>query len=265
MMDRPDRTIVIRAGQGTLSFLVSNNAGEAAYHPYAVKSGMSMAANLREAFKEQPYLSGGAKRAILMVPTPVVLIPSDEWQETDEMAAETIFSSVITGHKGEEKLTCEIDELNAVGIFSVNSDLRMVAGDNCDEVEVKNVVVPVWQHLYNRYYQSGQRRKLFAYFHDKLVTVCSFEQHRVRFANTFEAAHAHDALYYILFVWKQLGMSQEDDSLHVIGEMPHEQWLRGRLGTYISQIYDINPSADLNRSPLSQIEDMPFDMMLCGL
>ena len=48
----------------------------------------------------------------------------------------------------------------------------------------------------------------------------------------------------------------------MIGAMPHEQWLRGRLATYVTRIHDINVSASLNRSPLAEIEGMPFDMMI---
>lgn len=262
---------IIRAGLGTLSFLIKKEDGTNAFHPYKVKGEMSLAANLRTAFKEQSYLKNETEGqtndnegrcAKLMVASPVVLIPATDYNNTPDFNAEAMYSGVISGRKGEEKITCEVPELDAVAIFSVNSDLLMVVRDNFANVEVQNVIQPVWRHLYSRYYQSGQRRKLFAYFHDKTVDVCQFEQHRVRFANSFDATHAHDALYYILFVWKQLGMNQQEDDLFVIGDMPHEEWLRGRLGAYLSRVHDINPNADLNRSPLAQIEGMPFDLML---
>lgn len=258
-----NNTIVIRAGQGTLSFLMKRDDGSHNFYPYPVKSEMSLAANLREAFKTQPYLKEEFGKTILMVASPTQLVPQDEYTAAgDEFDAEAVYSSVMTGHKGEEKIIRPMPALDAVGIFVINCDLHMVVNDNCQNVEVRNVMYPIWQHLYSRYYQSGQRRKLFAYFHDKMVDVCQFDRGRVRFANTFEAVHAHDALYYILFVWKQLGMSQEEDDLFVIGDIPHEKWLRGRLQTYISRLHDINPSADLNRSPLAEIEGMPFDMMI---
>lgn len=257
------RSIKIRAGQDSLAFLTKEADGSRAFHPYQIKTGMSVAANLREAFRTEEYLRDGIDYAELMVTTPVILLPVDEYNNLDEeLTTEDLYSSVMTGHKGEEKIVRPMDDFDAVGIFTVNSDLHMVVTDNCKEVAVHNVIYPVWQHFYNRYYQSGQRRKLFAYFHDKSVDVCQFEHGRVRFANTFDATHAHDALYYILFAWKQLGMNQAEDDLFIIGAMPHEQWLRGRLATYVTRIHDINVSASLNRSPLAEIEGMPFDMMI---
>ena len=97
-------------------------------------------------------------------------------------------------------------------------------------------MIPVWVDVYSAEYQSDGRHRLFAYFHDRKVSVFSFEQHRIHFANTFDAVHAHDALYYIMFVWKQLGFSQEDDVLYLYGTMPHADWLAARLENYVRKI-----------------------------
>lgn len=221
-----------------------------------------MAANLREAFKEQDYLRTAQNKAMLHVCTPVVLIPEEDYEDTEEYDAETIYASVLTGHKGEEKVIDKIPELDAYALYSVNRDLKMVVSDNFTDVIVENVMVPVWVNLYKRFYQAGQKRKLFAYFHDKKVDICNFEQRRLHFANSFDAQHAHDALYYLLFVWKQLGMNQKEDDLFVLGDIPHKEWLMNRMNAYLKNVHTINPSVILNRSALSEIEGMPFDLML---
>lgn len=252
----------IRVGQGTLSFLVRGGDGTMTYHPYNVKEGMSIAANLREAFRTEPYLRNAGKRAVLSVATPIVLIPLEEYNDMANFDAEEAYSCIITGHKGETKVTAQVAELDAVAVFPVNNDLRMVVGDHFPNVEVRNVTVPVWEHLYNRYYRAGMHRRLFLYFHDKKVDVCAFDKHRLRFANVFDATSDHDVLYYILYVWKQLGMNQQDDELHIVGDMTPDAWLTSRLKTYVAHVYFINPSASLNRSPLASIQGMPFDLML---
>lgn len=251
------RTLIIRAGQGTLSFLIGRD-----FYQYPVKSGMSLSANLREAFREQPYLQEPFDKAVLRVCSPVVLVPHEDYLETEDFDAETMYSYVLTGHKGEVKIMKELLELEAMALFSVNKDLQMVVGDNCHDMEVENVMLPVWKHFYNNYYQVGQRRKMFAYFHDRQMDICSFEQRRLKYCNVFDATHAHDALYFILFVWKQLGMSQNEDDIYVIGDTAHKDWLITRLKSYISRVHEINPSASLNRSPLADIEGIPFDLML---
>lgn len=255
-------SLIIRAGNGTLAFLVPEDDGAKAFYQYPVKSGMSIAANLREAFKEQTYLNRPFKKALLMVNTPIVLIPREDYEETENFDAEAMYSSVLTGHKGEEKIIKELPQFEAMALYAVNRDLKMVVGDNCQMVDVTSVMMPIWEHLYKRYYINGNKRRMFAYFHDKCLDICCFEQRRIHFANVFDAQHSHDAIYYLLFAWKQLGMRQQEDELFVLGEMPDKEWLAQRLKAYIANVNVISPSASLNRSALSQIEGMPFDMMV---
>lgn len=239
-----DKQLIIRAGHGTLSFTVSDGAGNATVYPYAVKSDRSLPANLREAFKEQQFLralerDGGGKilyDTVLMVASPVMLVPDDIEIDTTPASIDAAYGEIITGYKGEEKFLRSIPELRVKAVFAVDSDLLLVANDNCSHVTVDNVMAPVWTERYLSEYQNDGHHRLFAYFHDKKVSVFSFEQHRIHFANTFDAVHAHDALYYIMFVWKQLGFSQEEDVLYLLGTMPHADWLATRLKTYVRRI-----------------------------
>lgn len=224
--------------------MVKDKEGDVTEYPYAVKSDRSLPANLREAFKEQQFLRALERDGIgkiladtiLMVASPVMLVPDDLDIDTTPCSIDASYGEIITGHKGEEKFIRPIPELRVKAIFAVDSDLLLVANDNCSHVTVDNVMAPVWADKYSTEYQNDGQRRLFAYFHDRMVSVFSFEQHRIHFANTFDAAHAHDALYYIMFVWKQLGYSQEEDILYLLGTMPHADWLTTRLKTYIRRI-----------------------------
>ena len=118
--DIPQLRLKIRTGNGTLSFLVSEPDGTMSYHPYTVAGGMSLSANLREAFKVQPYLQGNFDKAVLMVCTPVVLVPREDYADTEDFDAEAMYSSVLTGHKGEEKVMKDIQELETLALYSVN-------------------------------------------------------------------------------------------------------------------------------------------------
>ena len=75
--------LTIRVGRHTLSFsaLAAGQADNITYEPYTVRSGISMAANLREAFKEIDLLRNGWQRAMVMVDSPVLLIPFDEFND----------------------------------------------------------------------------------------------------------------------------------------------------------------------------------------
>ena len=232
------RKAVIKVGYGSLAFDVTEKDGQQTSYRYALKANMSVAANLREAFKEEHYLHQQLDEATLVVDTPVVLMPQEEY-DAEKLDIETLFASVMTGRKGEEKMVSKIPELGCVALYPVNVDLKTVVYDRCNHLEVENFMVPVWKDYYARYYEKGKQRRLFAYFHDKTMDVFAFGQRRLQFANHFDATHAHDALYYMLFVWKQLGMNQQEDELFIIGEPNHKDWLMTRLKTYVANINQI--------------------------
>lgn len=254
--------LAIRVGYGTMSFCLPNADGTVEYQPYTVKSGVSMAANLRTAFRESELLRGRDDRALLSIVSPVVLVPIDEYMDQENFDVETLYNHTFTGREHEAKVASVIPDLSAVAVFGVNKDLKLVVEDHFGDVRIQNVMQPVWTHLYRRSTLVGQRRKLYAYFHDGKVDVFSFQQRRFRFSNAFDAVHAHDALYYLLFVWKQLALSNEDDELHLVGKSEHMEWLITKLKSYLRRVYTLNPVADLNRAPASLIEGMEYDLMI---
>ena len=77
--------LTIRVSKNTLSFttLDTTNLDEPiVYEPYTIKSGISMAANLREAFKETTAVSRTAKAQVLL-DAKVLMIPIEQFQESD--------------------------------------------------------------------------------------------------------------------------------------------------------------------------------------
>lgn len=88
-----------------------------------------------------------------------------------------------------------------------------------------------------------------------------FEKNRFKFFNSFNAEHAKDALYFILYVWKQLGFNQMQDELHVAGNVPDKDWFLYNTKLYIKKTFILNPAAEFNRAPITEIKGLPFDLM----
>ena len=92
----PSQRVTLRLSSTTMSFAVIDDkaVNGLRYEPYVVKSGMSMAANLREAFIESELLSQDYQRAQLLIDTPVMLIPLEEFVAED---AETLYHLRLRG------------------------------------------------------------------------------------------------------------------------------------------------------------------------
>lgn len=249
--------MTIRIGRGTLSFSVPSDEEETIiFEPYVVKSGISMAANLREAFKYADLLQEHPQRARVLIDSDVLMVPVEMFQE---QTMETMYRHAFPSHEQEMVYYNVLPDLNAVAVFSMNKDLRLVIDDHFKEVKLIVAASPVWRHLHQRSF-TGTRRKLYGYFHEKQLDIFSFQQNRFKFCNSFAAGKAHDSLYFLLYVWKQLQLQPEHDEMHIVGDIPEQEWLVSELKKYLQKAYIINPSADFNRAPVTEIKGMPYDL-----
>lgn len=251
--------LVFRISEEALSFSVIDNTEDCkvAFEPYIIKSGISLAANLREAFTESNLLLRGYQRAQVMIDTPFMLVPLDEFVEDD---ISIMYRHAFTNCDDADVLHAILPDLNAVAVFAINKDLKMVITDHFNDVRFYPILQPVWSYLHKSSY-VGAHQKLYAYFHDKKVDVFCFKQNRFKFCNTFHIPHANDAIYFLLYTWKLLALKAEKDELYVVGDVPKREWLTQALKRYVQKVYYINPTAEFNREPITYIKGLPFDLI----
>jgi len=249
--------MTIRAGRTTLSASVPEADGGVRFEPYVMRSGVSVAANLREALKTMDIFVNAPKRVRLIVDTPVLMTPVELFSEE---SADDFYHHSFPDSEGEVTMHNVIPDLNAVALFSVNKDLKLVVEDNFSEVRYMSAMIPVWRHLHRRSY-TGNRRKLYAYFHEERMEVFSFQPNRFRFCNSFEVKDSHDALFFLIYTWRQLQLDTELDELHLVGDAPDSEWLTAELRRFLHKVMPINVKADFNGSPICDVKGMPYDLM----
>lgn len=258
MMDK--RKLTIRIGKNTLSFTLLDMTSQeqpVIYEPYIVKGGISMAANLREALKTVNLSAADMHRVQVLLDTPSTLVPIDEFEEEE---IEDLLNHVFPAtQEPRTALFNVLPDLKAVCLFAVNKDLRGVICDQFGNVQFIHAMTPVWRHLHQRSF-TGHRNKLYGYFHSKRLDLFSFQQNRFKFCNSFEASHAYDALYFLLYTWKLLRLEAEHDELHVMGDIPEQEWLLKELKRYLQKAYVINPTADFQQAAVTKIPGMPYDL-----
>ena len=229
------KQLTIRVGNNTLSFMITDKANPeepVMFEPYVVKSGISMAANLREAFKTfAREIDFPAVR--VLINAPVLMVPIEQFQEAD---APTLYLHAFPKSEKEVVKFNVLPSLNAVCVYSINKDLLMVLTDNYDDVQLMHCMIPVWTYLHQRSF-TGHRSKLYGYFHDKQLDICSFQQNRFKFCNSFETTRAHDSLYFLLYVWTQLNLKPEHDEIHILGDIPEQDWILEEMRKYLKNAY----------------------------
>lgn len=251
--------LTIRVGHNTLSFAVIDHDKEnnLIYEPYTVKSGISIAANLREAFKSSPLLLHGFQRVQVVLDTPVMLVPIEEFNEHD---ITSVYEHTFRRNEADTIIHYVLPDLNAVAVFPINKDLNLVIHDHFTDIRIMPLMRSVWTHLHRKSF-IGTHRKLYVYFREKRMDIFSFDKNRFKFTNTFVASNSHDAIYFILYAWKLLAFDGMNDELHIAGDVPDKSLLKETLLRYVRKTYVINPVADFSRAPITNIPNLPYDMM----
>jgi hypothetical protein len=250
---------VIRITDTDMSFAMRSSGDTAiAFEPYAMKTNMSAAANLREAFRESSMLRRAGQKVTALIDSKVMVVPIEEYQAED---AEEQYNYVYPRQRGTMVVKTVLPALGGVAVYAVNKDIHTVLSDNFEEVRILPLMAQMWEFLMQRSF-GGTNKKLYAYFHDGFMDVCSFVRSRFRFCNTFRVADSHDALYFLLGVWKTIGGKAMTDDLFLLGKIPARETLTNDAKQFLRRVYYINPVADFNRADFTQVENMPFDMMV---
>lgn len=257
--------MTIRVGHSTLSFAKPNDEGNVLFEPYVVKSGISIAANLREAFKTSEFLKDLSERARVLVDSDTLLVPMSHF---DEMKAGDLFFHSFPQYSQNHVFFNVMQDVSTVVLSSINKDLKLVLDDHFEDVRLVPAMTPVWGHLYQRNFTGGNQ-KLFAYVHEHKIDIFCFQQNRFKFCNSYDAKHVKDAVYYLLYVWNLLQFDAQNDELHLVGDIfqsdsasmqEDRETLLGELRRFLQKVYVVNPSADFNRAQVTSIKNMPYDM-----
>lgn len=256
-MQPQTQRVLIRVSDTTLSFATQTGEGEIIYEPFPVRNGIAMAANLREAFRNSDILLGDYRRAFVCIDSPTLVLPIDE-ADTD---VEGKYHYVYPDSEGSSVEVHIMPMLNVAVAYAVNKDLKTVLEDNFTDVRLLPLMATTWEFLMRRNMTSGGK-KLFAYFHDGKMEVCAFSRNRFLFVNTFEGTDAHDAVYYALGVWKQLGLNGNEDELHFMGNVPEQEWFVEEMRQFVRKVFPITPAVENSNATATQTGGMAADMII---
>lgn len=251
------RRLVIRVGNGSLMFATTDDQSQVVFEQYHINSSITMAANLREALHASSILTGQYQRTLVMVDSPVLMVPTDLFREEEKAE---LFFHAFTKKPQQVVMHTVLPDLNSVALFCIDKDLLAVINDHLSLPSIVAAMIPVWHHLHQRSY-TGIHQKLYGYFHDRRMEVFSFSKNRFKFCNAYTVNNSNNALYYLLSVWKQLGLEPEHDEMHLVGDLPDEEALMSEARQFIKRVFYINPSGEFNRAPVTQIAGMPYDLM----
>lgn len=108
---------------------------------------------------------------------------------------------------------------------------------------------------------SEQKPTLYAYFYAGYMFLFHYQQKKLIFANEFQITTVKDALYYLLNVWKSLGMAAQTDTCVLLQPENGPEQLSSELARYIRDVRTANMDDWFQKAPLARIKGIPFDIL----
>ncbi len=185
--------------------------------------------SLKEFFFEHEFLAYPYKQTNVVFVSPrYTVVPCEAFEE--RRLADLIrytFSS-----PADRCLSNALTRDNANVVFGVDDEVYSFCA--------RSLINPMFVHhiapqlaLWKQQSQGQVSRQMYVVVHRKIMDVACFVQGKLLFVNTFEHETTDDIIYDILYVWKQVGMDQEKDRLHIYGDMSLRTRMTGMLQNYI--------------------------------
>lgn len=258
-------TLSIRLSADGFSFSIYNplTDNDFCFVPYSINASYSMTANLKEMLVRQAALKHPYKRINILYDSPRFTTVPLELFEDEQMDA--LFYHNFTKENSETVLCNVLSKSNVVILFAIDKHAHQLLTEHFPSARFFSSASPLTEYFAQKS-RLGNSRKLYANIRKHTLEVFCYDRGKLLLANSFPCSQTADRVYFLLYVWQQLGYSQERDELHLTGQMSDKDHLLHELRQYIRQTFVIYPAAAFNRSEISKIEDIPFDMqtlLLC--
>lgn len=246
-------TLSIRLSTDGFCFSVFNplDDGASSIFDREVDQSLSLTANLKQTFRELEWLHNPFYNVnVLMADKRCTFIPLEFFEDEQ---AETIF---YHNHPKRENEIVQYNILhkdNTVVLFGMDKSAYTFLSEQYPNVRFYSQTSPFIEYLSAKS-RLGNNRKMYVHFRKESADIYCFEHSHLLLANFFDCKETADRLYYLLYIWKQLGLEQERDELHLTGALSDKETLLPELRKYIRQVFIMNPATNLDLQAINLCE-----------
>jgi len=261
-----NKSLSIRIATNGLSFCTytpsAKNPFE--YKVYDVQHTISLAANLKNALMTDPMLKAEYQRVNVLIVSPnTTYVPIVEF---DAEKVEDLYNFNFPDAGGMHISYNILRRSGIAVIFGVERNIYQLLLDDFPSARFYASPSMLIEYISNRN-KLNSGNKLFAYLHDRELTLYAFTGERMICVNTFDIVNADDCMYYILNMSHQLNFSQVDDSLVIVGNTGREKELNKNMQNFYKNVSLVDCKEEFRRALTGGIADIPFDLQTllnCG-
>ena len=229
-------TLSIRINTDGFSFSIFDPSAESPYlfFDLAIDPSLPIIANFKNLVAHNPFLSQLYKRVnIILVNTRTVVHPLDLFSPDIK---ERLYQFGQREVKTNSQIAYNILEQKKLAVlFSINKTLYNFLNEHFRNPHFFAQSTPLLAY----YAQKSKERnckKLFAHIENGNIHLFAYNKGKLLLTNTFQAKELSNQVYYILYVWKQINLSQQEDELLLAGQVSSSDQLVEILRKYIASV-----------------------------
>ena len=230
--------------------------GSLKYFMYKPEKNLTLTTNLQKGIELCPFVSDTEKYDVKVIieTNEFTTIPVDY---DDKQCYKTFYRHCFP--KNDTRIEIVANRLNAQGL---------------------TVLFPVEKALYEQiqklgdvtYYSSlsillglmtskpvEESRYMLAFFQGDIAMYISMQDGKVQLANAFKSDSGQDNIYYLLNIWKEQGLSQEENVLYLCGDSSVEANIM-TISRFIKRCKRLNANQLFPSTLLNKMEGIPFDL-----
>ncbi|MDE5550387.1 MAG: DUF3822 family protein [Bacteroidaceae bacterium] len=262
-----NKSLSIRVCSNGLSFCTYAPGQEEPfdYKVVEVNHTISLAANLKVALMNEPMLRQSYQRVNVLAATPhFTTMPVAAFQKEE---VQDVYRLVFP-KDGPQHVSYNVLRRSGIAIvFGMDRNIHQLLLDDYPRARFYASASTLIE-FFGEKSLFGSGKKMYAYLHEKEMTLYVFDQGRMLFVNTFDAVSASNLQYYILNVWKELGLDQVDDALFVVGDMEERVTeLSEKIKYFLQYVTVIDRSEDFKNRLTMGNRFIPYDLqtlLICG-
>lgn len=212
-----NKSLSIRVCSNGLSFCTYSPGSDAPfeYVDLDVNHTISLAANLKTALLTEPVLKADYQRVNVLISTPrFTTVPVAAFDKED---VRDVHGFVFPKDKSQHVSYNVLRRSGLAIVFGMDKNIYQLLLDDYPRARFYASASTLIE-FFGEKSLIGRGKNMYAYLHEKDMTVYAFDQGHMLFVNTFTVSTVNDMQYFILNVWKELGFDQVTDALSVVSD-----------------------------------------------
>lgn len=261
-----NKSLSIRLTPNGLSFCTYTPLADVPfqYKAYDVQPTISLAANLKAAFQNEPMLKDQYQRVnVLITNAHTTYMPVNDFKAE---AAEEIYKFNFPKDTS-YRITYNVLRRSGIAIiFGIDRIIYQLIADEYPRARFYASASTLIEYFGNKNMQDNGSN-MFAYLHEKEMTLYTFSQGQMLWSSAFEVNTTQDSIYFILNAYKQLGLDPLVCPLHIVGDTGQEENLKESIRNFIKDVKLENQQENFKTQITKGNSSIPYDLhtlLVCG-